>query len=82
LLLVLVVVGSSLPVMAADTTKMKPIMTTERTELHKNINVIKIDPALKNATEGVETIFVLSAILAALQFARSMLGRKVRRMIS
>lgn len=38
------------PVMAVNTAKMKPIMTTERTELHKNINVIKIDPALKNAS--------------------------------
>jgi len=33
-----------------QTAKMKPIMTTERTELHKNINIIKIDPALENAT--------------------------------
>ncbi|HID65918.1 MAG TPA: RdgB/HAM1 family non-canonical purine NTP pyrophosphatase, partial [Aquificaceae bacterium] len=28
---------------------MKPIMTTERNELHKNIKIVKVDPALENA---------------------------------
>ena len=38
------------PVLATSTAKMKPIMRTERTELHKNINIIKVDPTLENAT--------------------------------
>jgi len=51
LLLVLAVLGSIVsPVMAASEAKIKPIMITERKELHKNIKLIKIDPALKNAT--------------------------------
>ena len=42
-LLVLVMLGSVVsPAMAASTAKMKPITTTERTELHKNINIIKL----------------------------------------
>ena len=50
-LIVLVMLGSVVsPVVAVNTAKMKPIMTTERTELHKNINIIKIDPTLENAT--------------------------------
>ncbi len=50
-LLVLVMLGSvASPAMATNTTKIKPIPTTERIELHKNINIIKIDPALENAT--------------------------------
>ncbi|ADC65374.1 conserved hypothetical protein [Ferroglobus placidus DSM 10642] len=50
-LLVLVMLGSVVsPAMGATTAKMKPIPTTERMELHKNINIIKIDPALENAT--------------------------------
>jgi len=36
--------------MAVNTAKMRPVIATERTELHKDINIIKIDPALKNAT--------------------------------
>jgi len=51
MLLVLVMVGSAMmPVMAANTAEMKPIMATERKELHKNVNIIQIDPALENAT--------------------------------
>ncbi len=49
--LVLVMLGSVVgPALAVNTAKMKPIIATERLELHKNINIIKIDPALKNAT--------------------------------
>ena len=36
--------------LAANTTKMRPVMTTERNELHKNIKIVKVDPALENAT--------------------------------
>jgi len=50
-LLVLVMLSSvASPVMATNTTKIKPIPTTERTELHKNINIVKVDPEIKNAT--------------------------------
>ncbi len=50
-LLVLIMLGSVVsPAMAVNTAKMKPIIATERLELHKGINIIKIDPALKNAT--------------------------------
>ncbi len=51
LLLVLVMLGSVVsPVFAVSTPKMKPIMTIQRTELHKNVNIVKIDPILENAT--------------------------------
>jgi len=51
MLLVLVVLGSIVsPVVATTTAKMKPIPTTKRTELHKNINIVKVDPEIKNAT--------------------------------
>ena len=36
--------------MAANTAKMKPVMTTERYELYKNIKIVRVDPALENAT--------------------------------
>jgi len=36
-----------IPVLVVNTAKMKPI---PRIELHKNVNVIKIDLTLKNAT--------------------------------
>ncbi|AIY90960.1 hypothetical protein GACE_1934 [Geoglobus acetivorans] len=50
-LLVFVMLSSVVsPTMAANTAEMKPIMATERTELHKNINIIKVDPVLENAT--------------------------------
>jgi len=50
-LLVLVMVGSVVSsAMAVNTVGMKPIIATERSELHKNINIVKVDPALKNAT--------------------------------
>lgn len=51
LLLVFVMLSSVIsPALAANTAKMKPIMTTERNELHKNIKIVKVDPALENAT--------------------------------
>lgn len=51
MLLVLVMLGSIVsPAFAVSTPKMKPIMTTQRTELHKNVNIVKIDPILENAT--------------------------------
>lgn len=40
-----------MPVMAVNAAVgMKPIVATKRLELHKNINIVKVDPALKNAT--------------------------------
>ncbi|MBE8538980.1 hypothetical protein [Geoglobus acetivorans] len=49
-MLIFVMMSMASLAMAANTAKMKPVMTTERNELHKNINVIKIDPKIKNAT--------------------------------
>ena len=49
--LILVMAGSVVSsAMAVNTVGMKPIIATERSELHKNINIVKVDPALKNAT--------------------------------
>lgn len=50
LLMVLVMLGSVVSLAMATATKMEPVMTTERNELNKNVNIIKIDPALKNKT--------------------------------
>ncbi len=49
-LLVLAMFGSAATAMATISTTQKPIPTTGRIELHKNINIIKIDPALENLT--------------------------------
>jgi len=50
-LLVFVMLSSvASPVLAANTAKMKPVMTTERNELHKNIKIVGVDSALENET--------------------------------
>jgi len=51
MLLVFVMLSSvASPVLAANTAKMKPVMTTERNELHKNIKIVRVDSALENET--------------------------------
>lgn len=50
-LLVLVMLGSVVsPALAANIAKMKPMVVTERLELHKDVNIVKVDPTLKNET--------------------------------
>jgi hypothetical protein len=39
-----------MPVMAGGNLNLKPKMTTETTEMHKNIKIVKIDSTLKNVT--------------------------------